>query len=113
MAGEPRLSVVRRAAAAVTLSIGLLVGSLTFAAPAQAAQEVARVQPCWFYSGAPQCAYRDDHVTLVKYYSGSSGRYQFCVANYHHTGEVTDWLAYVDWYDNNGNYQFRENIPLP
>src|SRR6266508_1287317 len=98
---------VARGVAAVTvaLAVGMVASSLTFTVPARAAQEVYRTHPCKIYNNVVYCSQlRDQWVTLVKYYDGS--RYQVCVANYHHTGEIQagSWLAEVSWYDNNHNF---------
>ena len=53
-------------------------------------------------------------MTLVKYYNGHA--YQFCVANYYHTGEIALKLMSPTWErstDNNHNYVLTDNVPMP
>lgn len=110
----PRLS---RPAARALATLGGLLAAIAVGTPAASAaqpatgqpvpgitvtatQEVARTHPV---SGS----FYDSHMTLVKYYN-TSGQYWFCVANYHHSGEVTNFLAFVDW--SNG---ITDTLPLP
>jgi hypothetical protein len=96
-----RRTVARHTAVAVMLTVAVVVASLTFTTPAQAAQTVYRTHPCELHdpnhSDTADCNYRDINVTLIKYYDGA--RYQVCGYNYHHTGEIVpnSWIVFVEW----------------
>jgi hypothetical protein len=116
-----RRAVLGRVVGPVALAVGVMVGSLTSATPAQAAQEVYRTHPCSWYPSvgdeALDCSNRDDHVTVVKYYDvmNGVGRYRVCMWNYHHSGDIwpSTWVAGVVWLNSAGEVVHAPWNPEP